>query len=515
MDVLMLCYRDEPLREFPIGSRPLEIGRGAGCDIVVHDPAVDERHLLVRAHGGTVLVHDLLAGARAPGRTLPPNEPLPLGRHHSLVRVPDAPTRPRRALGGTEPLATEARGGGELSLVVGRGGDARRVPLERQPLTVGTDAACDLVLHDRTISGRHCRFEPADDGLQVRDLGSRNGTFVEGVPVTLARVVPGSKVRIGRTDLRVVPRGRPGDARSLGLVAASTGMQEVLGLVETFARLEWPVLISGESGSGKEGVARALHERGPSPGAPFVAVNAGGLPPSLVESELFGHEKGAFTGAAAQRRGVFEQADGGTLFLDEIGELPLDQQARLLRVLETWQVRRLGSERPVRVRVRLVCATNRDLSQRIADGFFRQDLYYRIAQLGIHVPPLRDRPRDVDALAQHFLVDASETLGPRRFGADALSLLRIHDWPGNARELRNIVRQAAALSAGPRIGADEVRRVLGDLGGVRLGEARRLEGVLAEHGGNFAAAARAIGMPRSTFRDRLRRAREHELRKAG
>jgi DNA-binding NtrC family response regulator len=519
MDVLLLCYRDEPLREFPLEGRPLEVGRGAGCDIVVHDPRVRERHLLVRGRGGTVLVHELDERGRCqPPRTLPPNEPLLLGSHHSLVRLPNARTRPRPLTGRTEPLNPSAGGRLEASLVVGRGGEARRVALDQHPLTIGSAPDNDLVLSDRAVSKRHCRLEPGQDGLRVRDLGSRNGTCVDGVQVTLARVEVGSTIRVGRTDLRVVARGRAGDAREGGLIAESPQMQEVLELVERFARLDWPVLVTGESGSGKEGIARALHLRGPHPDAPFVAVNAGGLPPSLVESELFGHEKGAFTGAHAARRGVFEQADGGTLFLDEIGELPLELQARLLRVLETWQVRRLGSERPIGVKVRLVCATHRDLSAMIEEGTFRQDLYYRIAQLGVAVPPLRERPADVEALAAHFLAQAAEQLGPRRFGAGAVERLLLHDWPGNARELRNVIRGAAARCAGAWIAPGDVEAALGGAGaGRRLG-VEQLRLVLEQHDGNLAAAARAVGIPRTTFRDRLRKAsdapREARAKKA-
>ena len=514
MDVLVLYYRDEPLREFPLRARSLEVGRGAGCDIVVHDPDVRERHLLVAARGGTVVVHDLEGDGATAERPLPPNEPLPIGRRHAIVRLPNAAAAPRGRKGKTEPLVHLAAAGHDLSLVVGRGADARRVPIGPRPLTVGSGPGNELVLSDRAVSARHCRFEPSADGLRVRDLASRNGTGVDGVQVTLARVDAGSTIRVGRTDLRVVARGRPGDARQSGLVAESPEMQEVLESVERFARVDWPVLITGESGAGKEGVARALHLRGSDPEAPFVAINAGGLPRSLVESELFGHEKGAFTGASGQRRGVFEQADGGTLFLDEIGELPLELQARLLRVLETFRVRRLGSERTVAVRVRLVCATHRNLAALVEAGRFRQDLYYRIAQLGIHVPPLRERPRDIEALAALFLAQAAEQLGPRRFGAGALERLLWHEWPGNARELRNVIRAAAARSAGAWITAEDVGAALGPAAAGRHLEQERLREVLEQHDGNLTAAARAVGLPRTTFRDRLRRGDEAERRRA-
>jgi hypothetical protein len=502
METLILCYRGEYLREFALGGRALEVGSGAGCDIVVHDlEGVEERHLLVQAKGGTVLVHDL-AGQERKVRSLPPNEPLPVGHYHTLVRIPDVATRPRPLPGSTEPISIEpVLYGGGLTLVVGPADRARRVPLDGRPFTIGTAQDCDLSIDDRAVSARHCRIEPAEDGLSVRDLGSRNGTHVDGVPVALARVGAGSTIRIGRTDLRLVPQSS--HAEIAGMIARSPAMREVLSRAQRFARLRWPVLVTGESGTGKEGVARALHVLGPRANGPFIEVNAGGMPASLIESELFGHERGSFTGAAAQHRGMFEQADGGTLLLDEIGELPLEMQSRLLRVLETWEVRRVGGEKPITVDVRLVCATHRDLSAMVAEGRFRQDLYYRIAQLSIDVAPLRERPEDVAALAEHFLARAIEDVGPRQLSRAALAALVAHPWLGNARELRNLIQRAAASCAGTMI---EVT----DLGIPDLAPAptaAQLDRVLDLHRGNVSAAAKALGVPRTTFRDRMKNQR--------
>jgi DNA-binding NtrC family response regulator len=193
--------------------------------------------------------------------------------------------------------------------------------------------------------------------------------------------------------------------------------------VDRFAGLSWPALIRGETGVGKEHIARALHERGRRQKGPFVPLNGGGLPRELIESELFGHERGAFTGAVQAHRGAFEQAHGGTLFLDEVAELPPDVQTRLLRVLETWQVRRVGSEAARRVDVRLVCATHKDLRTMVQEGLFRSDLYYRIHRLVLEVPPLRARPDDIAPLAQHFLHLMESEVGERCLGAQALERL--------------------------------------------------------------------------------------------
>ena len=506
MNVLLLCYRDEPLRDFELRDRPLEVGSDAGCDIVVHDPGVRGRHALVMLRGGSV-VADMLDGS--PAVALPPNVPLRLGRNHSLVRIPDAPTRPRTITSVTEPLARETPIV-PLSLVIGRrGGDAQRIRLECDPIVLGSAIDTDFVVRDKTVSAHHCRIEPSAGGYLVRDLRSRNGTFVDGVPVTLARIHAGSTLRVGRTDVRVVARGQPGVRAREGLVAASPSMCAVLDLAARFARLSWPVLVIGESGVGKEGVARAVHAAGPRAGGPFVAVNAGGMASSLIESELFGHEKGSFTGAAQLHRGYFEQADGGTLFLDEMGELPLEMQARLLRVLDTWEIRRVGSERPIKVDVRLVCATHRNLRKMVGDGRFRDDLYFRLARLIVEIPPLRERPEDVVELAQHFLSQTCEELGPRALGPAAVERLLAYPWPGNVRELRNVIQSAAAECAGGAIEASDVDAILARMATVALDtSALHLQEILRRHGGNLSAAARAAGLPRSTFRDRLSEAKD-------
>lgn len=503
MNVLLLSYRGEALREFELRDRALEVGRDAGCDIVIHDPTIPERHLLITARGGTVFALDLTEPRNRP-RPFGTGEELPIGRHHSLTRLPSVATRPH-SISRTEPLGAERPPPVGVSLVLGRGSEARRVALDAHPLTIGSAAENDVVLHDRAVSARHCRIEPSPEGLRVRDLGSRNGTLVDGVGVSLARVGAGSVLRVGRTDLRFVARGRAGDARSTGLIAESTAMLGVLEEVERIARHRWPTLVTGESGTGKEWIARAIHERGTGPRGPFVAVNAGGMPSSLVESELFGHTKGAFTGASSSRRGVFEQADGGTLFLDEIGELPLDLQARLLRVLETWEIRRLGAEESTPVNVRLVCATHRDLRQMVADGDFRQDLYFRVAVLGVHIPPLRDRPGDLEALARHFLEETAPDVGAKRLSEGALERMRVHSWPGNVRELRNLVRRLAVRSTAPVVEREEVVRILREMGAPRELDRDRLGELVERHHGNLAAAARALGIPRTTLRDRLRR----------
>ncbi len=502
MDGILLRAGGQALRTFEAKDLPLEVGSGAGCDIVIHDPEVAERGLLIERGDGGLRLRDLREG-RDELRPLVVGAPVAVGSTFTIEAVSDLPSRARKPTSVTEPMRLAPDDPPPLSLVIGHGPDARRVAIGARPILIGSSATADVALTDRSVSGRHCRVEPTRDGFVVRDLGSRNGTWVDGVRAYRARLAPGSRLRVGRTDIEVVARGSRGDARAEGIVARSPAMIGVLGLVERYAALPYRVLVLGPSGAGKEEISRALHRRSARREGAFVAVNAGGLPRDLVESELFGHEKGAFTGAMAARRGLFEQADGGTLFLDEIGELPLSMQARLLRVLETGEVRRVGGESVRSVDVRVIAATHRSLFDMVAVGDFRQDLYYRLAELVIDVPPLAARPADVRALAAHFLDRETAALGPRSITEAAMSRLLAHDWPGNARELRNVIRGAAAESAGV-IDAADVDRALARRGPqpMRTGHAGISE-VLEHYQGNITAAARALGIPRSTLRDRI------------
>jgi len=240
------------------------------------------------------------------------------------------------------------------------------------------------------------------------------------------------------------------------IVTASSLMNEVLALADKLARSDAPVLVTGESGVGKELLARRVHARSDKAAGPFVAVNCAAIPESLIEAELFGHEKGAFTGADKARPGRFRSAEGGSLFLDEVGELPLEAQARLLRVVQEGQVQVVGRDEPVEVDVRLIAATNRDLGEQVDAGRFREDLFYRLDVLRIAVPPLRSRPEDVRVLAEHFLAEYAER--PLALGADALEALQRRRWRGNVRQLQNVCRRLALLAEGPLITAADLPR---------------------------------------------------------
>jgi transcriptional regulator with AAA-type ATPase domain len=507
-DTLCLSCSGQPIRSFPLEDASLEAGSHPDCDIVVHAVGVPARGLLVQPLGGTVYVYDL---AKEPGlgerRIMPIGAPFSLGAGYAVTRLKTKPAA--RELGCTELIQADPIKRGRLSLVGGTGGGARAIHIGDTPLSLGGATDNAVVLSDRAVSRYHCRIEPSTRGPAVRDLGSTNGTWVDGVRVRRQELRAGAVLRVGRTELRIVSRGSLGE-QSPEASLASPAMLAVMADVDRFASLPWPVLIRGETGVGKEHVARALHERGSRAEGPFVPLNGGGLARELIESELFGHERGAFTGAVHAHRGAFEQAHKGTLFLDEVAELPPDLQTRLLRVLETWEVRRVGSEAARRVDVRLVCATHRDLRAMAQEGRFRPDLYYRIHRLVVEVPPLRSRLEDVAPLARHVLRQMQPEIGERCLTSDALGRLRSHPWPGNVRELRNVLELAAVDGEGELIGVAAIERAMRRIAdpSVLRPCTDSLREALQQFGGNMSAAARALGVPRSTLRDRLRSAAE-------
>jgi two-component system, NtrC family, response regulator HydG len=315
---------------------------------------------------------------------------------------------------------------------------------------VGTSPACEIRLSDREVSRRHVALEVLASGLRVSDLGSTNGTWVDRVKVVEADLQGGEFLRIGQTMFRVDIEDAKGteapltDAISFGrVVGASREMRRLYPLLERLANTTVPVVIEGETGTGKEALAESLHETGPRAEGPFVVFDCTAVPPSLVEAELFGHERGAFTGALQTRRGVFEQADGGTLLIDEVGDLDLSLQPKLLRAIERFEIRRIGGDRWIRVDVRVLAATRRDLDREVQAGRFRDDLFHRLAVARVELPPLRQRGGDITALAIHFWREMGGE--PNQIPRALLSKWEDYSWPGNVRELRNTIARQLAL----------------------------------------------------------------------
>ncbi|MBI4510876.1 MAG: sigma 54-dependent Fis family transcriptional regulator [Deltaproteobacteria bacterium] len=414
---------------------------------------------------------------------------------------------------------------------------------ETHVIRVGARRGSDLTLTDSKVSGLHAEIRLDEQGYRLRDLESTNGTWVAGHRVNDIYVNPGTMIAIGSTRLRFEPLGESielaisTEDRFGGMVGRSVVMREFFARLARIAATDATVLVTGETGTGKELVAEALHEQSPRTAGAFVVLDCGAIPANLVESELFGHERGAFTGAVTSYAGAFERAHGGTLFLDEVGELPLDLQPKLLRVLERKEIRRVGGSKPIITDIRVVAATNRDLAVEVNRGRFREDLYYRLAVAHVHVPPLRERREDIPLLVDHFLANMpggdSGKLRP-----ETLDLMRKHDWPGNVRELRNMIERAVLLSEAPGAPLPMHRSSLpptprGSLPVMPLGdeksgpvqvsididvpfklakqqlveefERRYIHVLLERHGGNISAAARAAGIDRMSIHKILAR----------
>ncbi len=405
------------------------------------------------------------------------------------------------------------------------GADAgRALRIEHPTFVIGTGPGADLRLTDASVSREHLRVSLEPDGVRIRDAGSKNGTWLGAVRVTDVLLTSTASVQVARTMLsfRVdagqidLPLSR--EPSFGGAIGVSTAMRHLFALLERVADSEVTVLLEGESGVGKEVLATAIHAKSPRADRPFVAVDCGAIPAGLIESELFGHERGAFTGAEKARLGVFEQANGGTLFLDEIGELPLDMQPKLLRVLEQREVRPVGSRDVRKIDVRVIAATNRRLAEAAQKNEFRKDLFYRLAVARVTVPPLRDRPDDIIPLARAFLrtLTGHETA---EIPADLAALLTSYSWPGNVRELRNAMERHTLLDARDPAtlfdGATGSARQ--DLSSLPLREARRIAlerfeadyvpRVLARANGVVSKAAQLAEVARPSFYRMLERLR--------
>jgi DNA-binding NtrC family response regulator len=412
-----------------------------------------------------------------------------------------------------------------LKLTVKTGPDTGKTcTVDRDVVTVGKMRDCDLVLTDNSVSRRHLRITRTDaDRWVLVDLGSTNGTFLHGARIREAPIEAGTVLRAGTVDIAFAPDRQDFDVPAwdqdrfgAGLLGRSLAMRRVFGMLSRIAETDATVLIQGETGTGKGQVAKAIHGASLRKGGPYVVVDCGAVQRQLVESELFGHEKGAFSGAYHQRSGAFELAGGGTVFIDELGELELDLQPKLLRVLDAREVRRIGGAAPLPIDIRVVAATRRDLHREVERGAFREDLFFRLSVVTIEIPPLRDRAEDIPLLVDHFLEEVAKMRGiePPRFDAATMDRLTSHDWPGNVRELKNAVERAVLLSSvragsrleiqgigpksSPRVEAFDPSQSFSEAKEKWLDERERayVGWLLGAHDANVSAAARAARMDR-------------------
>jgi two-component system response regulator AtoC len=467
--------------------------------------------------------------------------------HHRCVTRPPSPdsaaTTP--ATGRGDPAPPLRR-----SLLVMRGDGVVVHALPRTgEVTIGRGAGCDVLIDDPSISRSHLVLSLNEDRILVTDQGGVNGTSLRGVrvpgevPVAVSanEAITAGDVVLVVQEVRAMRAPMPGPVRPSGPLNASgtvpivmePAMKRLYELAARIARGAIGILLIGETGAGKEVLAEFVHRSSPRAAKPLVRVNCAALTDSLIESELFGHEKGAFTGADRERRGLIEAADGGTVFLDEIGEISAAVQAKLLRVLEERRILRVGASAPRPIDVRFIAATNRDLEAEVAAGRFRQDLYFRLAGAVLAIPPLRDRPSEIEVLARGFTeeIAARLELPQPRLGDDVIGALRRHAWPGNVRELRNVIERAILVASGPALqisdlpfdgNATAASRPPGPTASrpapapadaslpdeLAAIERQRIIDALARCDGNQTRAAELLGLPRRTF---IKRLEEYDL----
>jgi DNA-binding NtrC family response regulator len=413
-------------------------------------------------------------------------------------------------------------------LVVVEGEDrGEELVVEKERVTLGRSTVCDLSLKDGSVSGIHCEVVAGPEGFLLRDLGSTNGIFMLGHRIRELYLRPGSEFQMGNNLIRFepldnmvkIPLSRKDHFGSV--LGRSIPMREIFAVLERVSTSDLPVLLRGETGTGKELLAAGIHTYSFRKNHPYVVLDCGAVPADTIESTLFGHEKGAFTGAVDSRRGVFEEASGGTLFIDEVGELAVGLQPKLLRALEQQEIQRVGGVKPIKVEVRIVAATHRDLLALVDQGLFREDLFYRLSVVEVCVPPLRDRPEDVPQLVEQFFKEEEQS--GMQLSEEAMLSLQSHSWPGNVRELRNVMERASRLVEGDVINASDLH--LGQQSGDRLPlavggnlpykeakarllaqfERQYLAQLMTEHGGNLSAASREAGLARNHLRNLCRK----------
>ena len=388
---------------------------------------------------------------------------------------------------------------------------------EEGVLLIGTSDDCNVTLSDPTVSRRHAEISRTGEGFLLQDLDSTNGTFVDGTRVGKAYLIDKARIDLGKTSLTfslseetLIPT--PSPKKQFGeMVGKSREIRESFSLLKRLSTTDVTVLLEGETGTGKELAARAIHNSSLRSSKPFVVFDCSTVPSELMESELFGHEKGAYTGAGEARQGAVNSAENGTLFIDEIGELPLALQPKLLRLLDRREYRKIGEASLRRANIRFVAATNRDLEGLVSKGLFRQDLFYRVCAAIVRLPSLKERTSDITYLADHFLEEIGKSSGKKiKISKKARETIEKHPWPGNVRELKNVLATAAALSTGTVIDNKDLSLAPTpeggeDPGSIKEAEAESIRKALAQTDGNKRKAARLLGIAPSTLYSKMKK----------
>ena len=516
-------------------STSTKIGRSPESDVVLSDPEISREHAAVFLIEGQYFIKKLgqasvrVNGNEVQSQVLRGGEKISLGPWVAEFELSDVAPAPEEETVVTQPgvvqsqtVAISSRGivSQNLYLHIQQPGKKLEIyPIRSEVITLGAADKNDIMLDDPYISSRHLKIIYQQGKLQVLDVGSTNGTYVNGVKVREAELEEGATIKVGNCQISLAhedkieaPAGPVKTEKFFGLVGKSKPMQELYGLLQRIGPTEATALILGESGTGKELVANAIHRLSSRTKGPFIAINCGAISPELIESELFGHEKGSFTGAQQQHEGAVGQAKGGTLFLDEIGELPLELQPKLLRVLENRSYRRVGGKEEIRADIRVIAATHRDLAKAVQEKKFREDLFFRLFVLPIVLKPLRERKEDIPILCAEFLKEFSINAQAKDLSPEALKKLVDHSFYGNVRELKNVLMRAFILSSGDKIqpqdlmfsdglSAPETPKPVEEASLEKLEdmERRLVLRTLVAHRWNKSKAAEALGVAKSTL----------------
>jgi len=532
MATLRIYLKEEFRWNYTLLDKEVWIGRSRKNHIVLPHPEVSRIQAVIRKKGKDYVVVDQsgrgidVNSKNAKETELKHGDLLSIGVYRLIFESEEPEDAPSDTMTweSTLDLPTPKPASKKIAkcdLVVTEGPDeGKRIALGRGVMAVGRSAQGDLVLSDKTVSNLHLEIEYGSMGVHIRDMGSTNGSRVDGRLVQSQTVDIGSEIQVGKTILKIFLEEEtvPVAPAALGrLIGQSPKMGEVYQLIRKGAKSDVAVLIQGETGCGKELVASEVHRLSLRAKGPFITVDCSAIPKDLIESELFGHEKGAFTSAVAQRKGAFELADGGTIFLDEIGELPLEMQPKLLRVLEEKQFKRIGSGEVLRSDFRVIAATNRWLDREVLKGHFRQDLFFRLYVLPIFLPPLRERQEDIPMLIAHFLKGKAVQVPPA-----VMDQLTVHPWPGNVRELRNVMERGVVMMEGNTLRPEDLlfmssgdrqgdpmpwEKTEADAPPASLEEIEKqvIRRALKTSDGDKKIVAKTLGIALSTLYDKLRR----------
>jgi transcriptional regulator with AAA-type ATPase domain len=541
MKNIEIFYRDELISEHPLSKDETKIGRAKSNDIILNDPSVSRVHAVIMIDKGKLSLLDksssdtFINNVKVSRKELHIDDMITIGPYSIFPREykyeeekPELQTTCHEKTLAFSLITNEDKKSFLLqhaSLVFTKGPEeGLRYQIDKEKSTFGKSDDNDLVLNDEFVSRHHGEISFSKGEFFIRDLGSRNGIFVNGKRVKGSIIESGSKIEIGKTGFNfILSEDTPmlldrKDDHLCEIIGISQKIQALLTFCKKAASCDATILINGETGTGKELIAKTIHSLSRRSSEPFITIDCGSIPRDLIESELFGHEKGAFTGAQNQRKGAFERGHKGTVFLDEIGELPKEMQPKLLRILEEREFKRVGGDTHIQTDIRVIAATNKELNVEITKGNFREDLFFRLYVIPISLPTLRERKEDIPLLTEHFIKKnqmLSETGSQVTISDEALQKMSDYSWPGNVRELRNIIERAIVNSDMHQISAEDIQFIptikednksfSSSNASLEEVEKQTIINALKEQGGNKKATAKVLGIAYSTMCEKVKK----------